>query len=197
MFKNCKTVKSINRQKLIEQAFLGLLRNKHYDNITVMEICDSVDVPRKAFYRYFSCKEGLLNALIKHTLDGYQDYYQKIKPEKRTIKNELEVFFSFWKQEYIKNFLDAIIKSSLVGHLLKFSREIPNDIIDKSKFLPNDNLLYRTYVFNFAISGLMSIMLDWYNNGCKQSTYEMAEVASRLIGKPLFPNLNKIGIEDN
>ncbi len=196
MFKECKTIKSKERQKEIEKTFLGLLKNKDYEDITVIEICDTAKIPRKAFYRYFYCKEGLLNALIKHTLDGYQNYYKNFKQAKRTIKLELECFFSFWLQEHIKIFLNAIIKSSLIGHLLKFSREIPNDAIDMAKFLPDDNSWQRMHVFNFAISGLMSIMLDWYNGGCKQSISEMADVASRLLGKPLFPNLDKIGIEN-
>lgn len=195
MFKNCKTVKSLNRQREIEKAFLDLLKHKHYDDITVIQLCDYVKMPRKAFYRYFACKEGLLNALIKHTLDGYQDYCHNFKEPKRTIKGELNCFFSFWLEKNNRDFLDAINKSSLVGHLLKFSREIPANIIDMSKFLPDENSWSRMQVFNFAISGLMSIMLDWYNAGCNQTTAEMSEIASRLLGKPLFQNLDKIGIE--
>lgn len=35
---------------------------------TIMELCSWLDIPRKAFYRYFSSKEGALYALIDHTL---------------------------------------------------------------------------------------------------------------------------------
>ena len=195
MFKRCKTPRSIKRQAEIENAFLTLLVTKSYEEVTVSEVCSQANIPRKAFYRYFDGKEGLLEALIEHTLQGYQGYYENFKRERRTLKGELECFFSFWLIEPQKTFLKVIIKNSLTGHLLRNSQSssvINNVAIEK--FLPNDTSGMRNHVFNFAISGLMTLMLDWFNGGHKESPSAMAEISCRLIHQPLFPNLENVGI---
>lgn len=195
MFKRCKTQRSIKRQAEIENAFLTLLVTKSYEDVTVSEVCSQANIPRKAFYRYFACKEGLLEALIEHTLQGYQGYYENFKRERRTLKGELECFFSFWLVDPQKTLLKVMIKNSLVGHILKLSqssRLIEN--VDAKKFLPYETDAMRSQIFNFAISGLMTLMLDWFNGGCKESPAKMAEISCRLIQHPLFPNLNEIGI---
>ncbi len=44
---------------------------------TIMELCSWLDIPRKAFYRYFSSKEGALYALIDHTLMDLLDALER------------------------------------------------------------------------------------------------------------------------
>ncbi len=195
MFKTCKTTKSLNRQKAIETAFLSLLKRKRFEDISVSQICEEIDIPRKAFYRYFNGKEGLLQALITHTLEGYQEYYTSLKQERRTIKGELECYFNFWITEPRKTLLTVLINSGLLEQLFTNSRKLPtNNFIDPSRFLPNETPYLRRQIFNFAISGLLSIMLDWFNGGCKESPKEMAKVSCRLLESPLFDNLENIGI---
>ncbi len=195
MYKKCKTAPSIMRQKEIESVFLKLLDTRSYEDITVCEICERAGIPRKAFYRYFDGKEGLLKALIEHTLLGYQDFYLNFKSGRRTIKGELECFFAFFISEPQMTFLNVMIKNSLVGHILKSSQGshlLKN--VDAEKFLPNETDSMRTQIFNFVISGLMTLMLDWFNGGHKESPSAMAEMACRLIQEPLFQNLERVGI---
>lgn len=195
MYKKCKTAPSISRQKEIEKVFLNLLITNSYEDLTVCTICQKAQIPRKAFYRYFDGKEGLLKALIEHTLLGYQDFYLNFKSGRRTLQGELECFFAFWLHDPQKTLLKVMIKNSLVGHILKLSQSsslIEN--VDAKKFLPNETDAMRSQIFNFAISGLMTLMLEWFNGGHKESPAKMAEISCRLIQHPLFPNLNEIGI---
>lgn len=197
MYKQCKKEQSINRQKTIEANFLNLLKNKHYEDISVSEVCKISNIPRKAFYRYFENKEGLLQSLIKHVIEGYNDFYSQVKQEKRTVKGELETFFSFWITEPRKTLLDCLNNNSLLQNLLKFNKNLPIEtFLDVTKFFPNEDPWISGQVLNFAIIGLMSIMLDWYNNGCKQTIKEMAILACRILEKPLFPNLKDLGISN-
>ncbi len=195
MYKKCKKEQSINRQKTIETTFLNLLKNKSYENISVSEICEASNIPRKAFYRYFENKEGLLQSLIQHVIEGYNDFYSQIKRDKRTVEGELETFFTFWITEPRKTLLNCLNNNSLLDNLLKFNKNLPIEtFLDITKFFPNENPWVSKQILNFAILGLMSIMLDWYNSGCKQTTKEMAKLACRLLEKPLFLNLEDLGI---
>ncbi len=195
MYKMCKTKHSITRQREIETAFLNLLSIKHYESISVREISDYAKIPRKAFYRYFVNKEGVLQGLISHTLQGYTDYSKSFSVKKRTIQNELEQFFTFWITEPRKQLLNALIKSSLIDTMLKFNKGLPlAHFIDTNKFFPDETPNTAKQILNFTISGLMSIMIDWYENGYKETPEEMARLACRLIEQPLFKNLESIGI---
>ena len=71
MYKLCKTEESANRQREIERTLLRLMIDKHYDDITVSEICIEANIPRKSFYRYFDGKEGVKQALLYHTLSEF------------------------------------------------------------------------------------------------------------------------------
>ena len=195
MYKECKTVKSKARQKEIEFAFLSILTVRHYEDISVCDICETAKIPRKAFYRYFENKEGILQALILHVLQGYEEYSLTHTTNKRTIKNELERFFNFWITEPRKTLLKALIKSNLIDTMLKFNKGLPLAyFIDVKKFFPNESTETAKQILNFTISGLMSIMIDWFENGYRESPSEMATLACRLIEQPLFKNLEDIGI---
>ena len=40
----------------------------------------------------------------------------------------------------------------------------------------------------FGVCGLMSMVLQWHHSGYAESAQFMAEVAVRLLTRPLFPN---------
>ena len=67
-------------------------------------------------------------------------------------------------------------------------------MVNAVKFLPYDGDWDRSQVFKFAICGLMTLMIEWYKNGFKTSTREMARLSCRVLSEPLFPNLSDIGI---
>ena len=72
MYKLCKTEQSAQRQRQLEDGLLQVMSTVHYDEISVSDLCDRMNVPRKSFYRYFSGKDGALQALIDHTLMRYE-----------------------------------------------------------------------------------------------------------------------------
>ena len=53
MYKLCKTEQSVRRQREIENCLFDILKEKKYDEITITELCERMNIPRKAFYRYF------------------------------------------------------------------------------------------------------------------------------------------------
>lgn len=196
MYKSCKTEKSAQRQREIEDGFLRLLSQKHFEQTTVSEICLFLDIPRKAFYRYFDSKEGVLKASIDHILISYENY-SAASPDskKRTITSELSKYFEFWKLPQQLLLLSALKKSKLFGHLIQRSIEYSSGkIAGLTKFLKDEDEWVQKQIFQFAVTGLMTMMLDWYNSGFKKSSFEMAQAARRMVASPLFPNLELWGI---
>ena len=57
----------------IRRAFLDLLKEKEYGQITVTELSERADINRKTFYAYYSGMEELLRDMEKDLLTDYQD----------------------------------------------------------------------------------------------------------------------------
>ncbi len=192
MYKLCKTEQSTRRQREIENCLLSLMEEKHYDDIRITELCERFDMPRKAFYRYFENKDGALHALIEHTYLTYGGFSPEGSQKKRTLREEMQYFFSFWLSQ--KRFLDALSKSNLLPKILEVSLGFPiNEYLIVSKFLPDESSWARSQIFKFTMGGLLLLMLDWYKDGFKTGVAAMADIAARILESQLFSKLNDIG----
>ena len=192
MYKLCKTEQSTKRQREIENCLLSLMEEKHYDDIRITELCERFGMPRKAFYRYFDSKDSALHALIEHTYLTYGGFTPEGSQKKRTLREEMQYFFSFWLSQ--KRFLDALNKSNLLPKILEVSLGFPiNEYLIVSKFLPNESSWARSQIFKFTMGGLLLLMLDWYKDGFKTDVTVMADIAARILESQLFSRLNDIG----
>ena len=195
MYKLCKTEQSSKRQRDIENCLFGILKTKNYEDITISELCKKMNMPRKAFYRYFDSKDDALSAMIDHSMSEYHGFTADRRNEtKRSLTIELEEYFIFWYAR--RELLSALDRSGLIGYLIERTINYPiEDRIVMSRFLPDDEERVRERIFKFAFSGLVYIMISWYRDGFNVSTREMAETTCRLLREPLFPDLNKLGID--
>lgn len=189
MYKQCRTEQSSNRQRILEQGLLDAMIQQHYDSISVSDLCSRMGIPRKSFYRYFSGKEGALHSLIDHALLDYENYpYDDPTWEGRTVRQEMERTFSYWK--HCSRLLDALEKSGLSGVLIE--RAINHSILESSipvRFLPTDNRQMRERVIGFTVCGLMAMVVYWHHGGYVESPEQMAQIAMRLVTKPLFTEI--------
>lgn len=188
MYKLCKTEQSAARQRQLEEGLLLTMSAMRYEDITVSDLCERIGVPRKTFYRYFDSKDGALHALLDHTLMQYEGFNAVyLSGETRTLQRELEQFFQFWVLH--KDLLDALDKSDISGMLIEraISHAISDTVMPK-RFLPEDSADMQKHITMFGVCGLMSMVLTWHADGYPQSVTQMARVAVRLIGQPLFPN---------
>ncbi len=191
MYKLCKTEQSAQRQRQLEEGLLRMMTVKRYEEITVSDLCDFMQVPRKSFYRYFSSKDGALHALLDHTMLGYEGFHPSfIDSEARSLKRDLTQFFLFWVEH--KALLDALAKSGMSGTLVE--RAMHHATLEEnlpSRFLPHDSADIRKQVVLFCVSGLMSMVLNWHHAGYRFTAEQMASIAVRIIGQPLFPNVEQ------
>ena len=194
MYKLCKTEQSSRRQREIENELLDLMLIKPYAEISITELCKSLSMPRKTFYRYFDSKEDTLYALVEHTMSEYQNFSPS--PNKngvRTLMGEIENYYKFWICH--KPLLDALSKNNMLEKILEVSICFPvNDMVSLKKFLPEDSDWAREKIFQFAVCGLCFQMIDWYKSGFRTSISDMARISCRTLSKPLFPDLEKLGI---
>lgn len=188
MYKLCKTEQSAERQRELELALADMMMQQRYEEISVSEFCSYVGIPRKAFYRYFSSKDGALYALIDHTMLEYERYrHPSSGLDAALLLREVEKFYQFWMQQ--KKVLDALEFSGLSGILME--RAIA--AVDNGSLIRHGtsigNEFTQRQIARFVISGLMVLIVTWHLDGFRESPREMAELTLQMLDRPLMPQL--------
>lgn len=182
MYKLCKTEQSALRQRQLEQGLLQLMQTKRYEEISISDLCQRMGMPRKTFYRYFDGKDGALFALLDHTmLEFYQHGLRE--PNAGTAIGDLDRFFVFWHDH--ASLLSALKRSGLGGVLVERA----------TAFAVNERLMpdhirawpaeQQKIALSFALSGLMSMVLQWHEQDFQPSADKMTKMAAAVLTKPL------------
>ena len=192
MYKMCKTAQSAQRQREIELGLLEAMKTCRYEDISISELCGSLQIPRKTFYRYFDSKDGALYGLIDHSLLDYEGFnFGYLTSGKRTLQRELEQFFMFWLEK--RPLLDVLHSSGLSGILIQRAIIFAlTDTVMPRRFLPDDTEDMQRHITRFGVCGLLSMVLSWHAGGFVDPPSELARVAARLLGKPLFPGADRL-----
>lgn len=185
MYKQCQSDKSAARQRELEQGLLQMMLKKHYDEISVSDLCQELGIPRKSFYRYFSSKDGALYALIDHALMDYD--VQTTYPEfddYGTPMQYMEEVFAYWVR--CKPLLDALEKSNISGLLVQRALDFTKEMDTIPSFMQITDRRLRGYGTLFTVCGLMAMIVQWHHDGFARSPREMAQMSIELFSKPLF-----------
>ena len=187
MYKLCKSEHSALRQREMEQQLLKMMGTVRYEDITVSDLCTQAGFSRKAFYRYFSGKEGALYALIDHTLWELDSFPFTENTGRNARREKVVWFFQFWKNQ--KPLLDALdfsgISELLMKRMLVYAMSGPG-VIRHFLTYRNSNLAAEEYAMTFGVCGLASIAFEWHRRGYQQSPEEIGQIALELLTKPLL-----------
>jgi len=190
VYKLCKSEQSAARQRQLELGLLKAMLTQRYEDISISDLCDRMDIPRKSFYRYFSNKDGALFALLDHTL---MEFEQSQNPYDSTFGSralgDLERFFIFWYER--RDLLDALMRNRLSGMLVeRATSHALHERLMPSYLLTKDEKSQHL-ALTFAICGLLSMVMQWHQSGYQETPEQMARVASLLLTKPLVPSYDK------
>lgn len=184
MYKICQTEQSYKRQRSIEQGLLHLMHRSRYEDISISDLCAHLQIPRKTFYRYFSGKDGCLYAMLDHTMMDFQMADFLPSPSIRSTPGDLTKYFYFWHNN--KDLLTALDRSNLNGLLV----ERATFFALQEKMMPRYMLKWeqsmQQLAMSFTISGLMSMVLRWHQQGYLLSPEEMSLAATQLLTNPLI-----------
>ena len=185
MYKQCRTEQSAARQRQLEQELLQVMLKRQYEEISVSDLCTEIGIPRKAFYRYFSGKDGALFSMIDRALMDFEIHStsrEMFEPE--TPRDYMEQVFVYWTEH--QELLDALKKSNLSGLLIQRALDFSRNIDTIPRFMLITDRRLREYGTMFMVCGLMTMIVQWHDDGFSKSVAEMAELTMQLLTKPLF-----------
>jgi len=182
MYKICKSEQSAARQRELENGLLEVMQNHNYEDISVSDLCDHLQIPRKSFYRYFANKDGAFYALLDHTLEACNN---AVDPQS-SIAQGIEQYYAFWMTQH--DLLNALERSNLSTKLVErtfaFGMNEQGFLNRLLRRFPNS---HKSAIVVFLATGLISTVLDWYRSGCRMSAEQMAKTMTSLLTEPIFP----------
>lgn len=184
MYKLCKSEQSAQRQREMEHQLLKMMETLRFDEITVTDLCSRAGYSRKAFYRYFSGKDGALYALIDHTLWELESF--SLVEERMDAHGSLAKmtsFFHFWKKQ--KQLLDALSFSG-INNILAERMLLYSGTGTLQRFLTYSDMDVRDYATVFGVNGIVALLFRWHGSGYQQTPEQIAEIAWNLLTKPLI-----------
>lgn len=185
MYKQCRTERSAARQQLLEQGLLQMMQRRQFEEISVSDLCDELGVPRKAFYRYFSGKDGALLSLIDRTLMDFEVYATfSDTNDSQAPQRYMEQVFIYWIHH--RDLLDALKKSEISGLLVQRALAFSQNLDTIPRFMQIADRRLREYGTMFMVCGLMTMIVQWHHDDFSKSPEEMADLSMQLLTRPLF-----------
>ena len=155
-------MKKIDRtKKEFEKALLTLLEEKNYHDITINEICASVNKTKMTFYHYYKNKESLLTEASINLVNGeYNEEYNKIL-SRETDLEEIEYQAILATYELVAKHYTQIQNLIYKGDTLPFE-------IFKGALFNN----YSKYMAEMINTNGFDIPSDYLSIFCFEGLYE-------------------------
>ena len=184
--------KYFNTAILFDEALISLLDKKDIEYITIKEICNKAGVNRSTFYLHYENINDLLvetmeyinNKFICYINENPKEFVNKINyaslEDLKLIENKyLTPYLTFIKdnQKIFRatfnnpNGMRAVYK---YNHLKKY---VINPILERFNVPENK----RNYLITFYISGIMAIIKEWINSGCKDSINDIENIIIECV----------------
>lgn len=164
MYKICKSTKSEARQKEFQDTLLRMLEKQKMKDITIVSLCQEMDISRKTFYQYFDTVEDVLYIMIDREL---RNSFLLLE-----YNPEVGEFFAFWVKK--KWLLDILEKNEMSNVLVERAYAFSN--LYQPVGMSIQNMKYAGW-----ISAIITVLLLWHHGGMKQSPYEMQKTIYEMF----------------
>lgn len=168
-------IKNNSRYKMssekIETAFLTLILNHKYEDITTSQVCKQANINRSTFYSHYNDINDLIIKIESKFAKGMATIFNY--GERQTHDAFIEMFTFVRDNKYFyKAFLNipyaTLAETNTKINVLKNIGE--NSHIDKSKTL---GIFYRASFFGAGIKEMCRI---WLERDCKETPEQMAKL---------------------
>ena len=173
----------LKSQEEIKMAFLELISEKHFDDITMSDISDMANVSRSTIYSNYSDKFDLLDHLIKEHMDEMRELYETASEIDFFEANK--VWFEYIKDHYL--FFSTMLASNgpdyFCTHFCKFLEEEFKNILNVN--VGKNRGINEEIILQFVMSSYFGIVEWWVKNKMPYSPYVMAEQVGILMERNL------------
>lgn len=191
---NLNDLRAIKTEKAIVDAFLQLLSQKPFEEITVNEVCDLAVVRRATFYNHFADKYDLFSCSLKHIKASYEEQLTSMKDSNDAFSflDTLQISLSYIEQN--EKLFEGIVMSRYSPILIDlFSTQLSHEL---REYLKNEIICVGEGKHEFEITiqmltgSLMQAAGWWFFHRKEVAKEEITAQARRFIQNAVQANQN-------
>ncbi|HCI73556.1 MAG TPA: hypothetical protein DHV42_03340 [Lachnospiraceae bacterium] len=171
------TEKNENRRvrmtkRMIKDALLELIEQQPLVNISITAVCDTADVHRSTFYKYYTDIADLLNEIEQDILD--QIPVPKQDEDKSQLLKKTTAFFDFVKQSE-KTFRILFSESAGSSFITRLVDHLRSGYILLEVDSDTDELTAQ-FIRHYIANGTVGMLRAWINSDYPVSSHRIAEM---------------------
>lgn len=179
----------IKSKKAIKDAFLQLIKEKSYGNITITDIANKAMINRKTFYMHYETKENLYNEITDELLEEitppivYEGIHSLKGKEQRAAVTHLLL-----KIKENKDVFEILINDNTNQEFItKLKKKLINELFFRSRIdLTDKDTLFTFDLLSEAYFSLFKVIIQWWANTEGISTdYVIDMILEFFSKKPL------------
>ncbi len=175
-----------SRQHLTD-ALMGLMEERPYGEISVVDICQRAMVHRTTFYAHFEDKNDLFEYMLQNMMDRFSENRSKAEQEKglrRAIRDEFRKVLEFFR---VHRRLRMVGMGGPGSPELQMMEEAIAAVLEKFILEKGDPAIWAENAkgpqvwSHFYAGAIMSTVSWWLENEMPLSEEEMVDLLERLL----------------
>ncbi|WP_270789278.1 TetR/AcrR family transcriptional regulator [Enterococcus diestrammenae] len=186
--------------KMIVEAFIHLVEEKGFDQVTVQDIADEAMINRATFYAHYKDKHDLYEKIFDLAIDAFTSV---LSPDDLVTGNRLrikkvEFLMTNIYQNVQKNskFYLTIMDGTSMEILRKRIADILNEqyahIFDRLKITENDIEVPMDFIIEYMTSIFIGTLHWWLTTDSEMTPEHLAKLVIKLVGNG---HLTVLGLE--
>ena len=164
-------------KRMLKEALVKLLENKPIEKVTVLEICQTAEINRTTFYKYYGSQYDLMNDIQDDFLHELEINLQE-KEHLYSLQNILTYIDThrdacriLLKSATSNGFLETVLSQSLITEQLE------------TRIAPKQSDVERKYIKEFVVYGSYSVIRKWLLSDQPESPEEIARIVNGIVMK--------------
>lgn len=180
--------RKLKTKETMQQAFVDLLNEKPYDDISIREIAQRANVGFKTFYRHYKDKVELTQAIVRSFVEQVYTHFEPMNTLEGSLKNlrtVLEVVQA--NASTVRAIGRTPMRDTLVQPVIESASAEGLNIQAAAQGSKNPHGENQRELISYHFAQTQLIFFFWWvENDMKISIDEMTEMISELVIKPIW-----------
>lgn len=171
-------------KKAIVTAFLELLSEKDYNDITVTDIALRADVNRKTFYNYYAGIHEVADEIEDDLLQRFREMFRNVDVRSGVLSTgkiyeQLTALLCAEDGEIYRKLFESKSETSVLFLIKLFSllRDTAKDVLLRQVDLPPYVL---DTVLDYTLSGMLAVYQNWYHSDRSQPLDDVVKIVAQI-----------------
>lgn len=171
-------------RRLLKESLLELMQEKQFSEITIRDVTDHADMNRATFYLHYTDTTQLLQNVAEDLLEEAQklvDSHIQETVTDGTTRPVFEPILDFVVEH--RDICTVLMENNTASHFTEYLQLLiqrNGGEIVRAWFHPKDDR-QLSYLLGFITSGLIGLIVEWFQDGMDLSKEELLATAELLV----------------